>query len=139
MLQFTEEQQLLGSVMHFLFLNDVIWMDIQCLGMMAQVPPLKERGTAPILHIKVSLLILRSTAQTVEIVVFGLEATNLKEKACVANWGVEFETCGCLAGRKVLMKTSTKLHCGNCRIQSSWSLTHTRLKVGVLWPLLHGF
>lgn len=51
MFQFAEEQQLLGSVMYFLFLNDVIWMDIQCLGMMVQVPPVKDALIKGALHL----------------------------------------------------------------------------------------
>lgn len=51
MFQFTEEQQLLGSVMHFLCLNDVIWMDIQCLGMMVQVPPVRDGLIKGALHL----------------------------------------------------------------------------------------
>lgn len=53
MSQFTVEQQLLGSVMYFLFLNDVIRLDVQCLAIMLHVPPVKDhliKGTLHLFH-----------------------------------------------------------------------------------------
>lgn len=39
---------------------------------------------------------------------------------------VLFERHGHLLEREGLMKDAIRLHCGECRIQGFWSLTHTR-------------
>lgn len=75
-------------------------MDIQCLATMAQVPPAKDGLIKGALH----LFCTSKSAYCVEKydsdcenrwVLFGLEATNLKQNACVANLVVGFDTRGC--------------------------------------------